>query len=61
MLKDAKTQIELETSQAQEQLNTYVLKLSLDMLKKTLGNVFSEKEQSEIIEKAMKEMQKQPN
>jgi F-type H+-transporting ATPase subunit b len=61
MLKDAKAQIELETSQAQEQLNTYVLKLSLDMLKKTLENVLSEKDQSEIIEKAMKEMQKMPN
>ena len=61
MLKDAKSQIELETAQAQEQLNTYVLKLSLDMLKKTIGNVFTEKEQSEIIEKAMREMQKLPN
>ncbi|HSX09743.1 MAG TPA: F0F1 ATP synthase subunit B [Candidatus Saccharimonadales bacterium] len=61
MLKDAKTQIELETSEAQKQLNTYVLTLSMNLLKKTLTNVFTEKEQSEIIDKAMKEMQKLPN
>lgn len=61
MLNDAKTQIALETTQAQKQLDKYVVKLSLELLKKSLGNVFTEKEQSEIIEKAMKEMQKQPN
>jgi F-type H+-transporting ATPase subunit b len=61
MIKDAKAQIELETAEAQEQLNEYVLKLSLDILKKSLSNVITEKEQSEIVEKAMKEMQKLPN
>jgi len=61
MLNDAKTQIELETAAAQEELNNYVLKLSLEILKKSLSNVISEKEQSEIVEKAMKEMQKLPN
>jgi hypothetical protein len=33
----------------------------MDILKKTLSNVFTAKEQSEIIDKAMKEMQKMPN
>jgi len=61
MLQDAKVQIDLETAQAQKELNQYVLRLSLDMLKRTLNNVFTEKEQSEIIDKAMKEMQKLPN
>jgi len=61
MLQDAKVQIDLETAQAQKKLNQYVLRLSLDMLKRTLNNVFTEKEQSEIIDKAMKEMQKLPN
>jgi len=61
MLKDAKAQIELETAQAQKQLDKYVTRLSLDILKKTLSNVFTEKEQSEIVEKAIKVMQKQPN
>jgi F-type H+-transporting ATPase subunit b len=61
MLKDAKSQIELETTEAQEELNKYVLQLSTDILKKSLGNVFTDKEQSEIIDRAMKEMQKVPN
>lgn len=61
MIQDAKEQIALETSQAQAKLDTYVVNLSLNLLRKSLPNVFSEKEQSEIIEKAMKEMQKQPN
>src|ERR1700722_8699544 len=61
IINDAKSQIALETAQAQEELNKYVLGLSMDMLKKTLSNVFTEKEQSEIIDKAMKEMQKLPN
>lgn len=61
MVKDAKTQIDLETAQAQQQLDKYVVKLSLDLLRKSLTNVFTEKEQSEIIEKAMKEMKHQSN
>lgn len=61
MIADAKTQIEQETQQAQAQLNKYVAKLSVDLLKKSLANVFTEKEQAEIIERAVKEMQKQPN
>ena len=61
MIQDAKTQIELETTEAQKQLNQYVMKLSLNLLRKSLGNVFTEKEQSELVAKAMKEMQKQPN
>ncbi len=61
MLIDAKEQIELEKMEAQKQLNKYVLQLSLDLLQKTLSNVFTEKEQSELVERAIKVMQKQPN
>lgn len=61
MIADAKTQIEQETTQAQAKLNNYVAKLSVELLKKSLANVFTEKEQSEIIERAVKEMQKRPN
>jgi len=61
MILDAKAVIELESSQAKKELSTYVLKLSLDILKKSLPSVFSEKEQNEIINKAVKEMQKIPN
>lgn len=58
MIKDAKTQIDFETTEAQKQLNNYVVKLSLDLLKKSLPGVFTDKEQSEIVEKAAKAMQK---
>ena len=61
MLTEAKEQIEQETNQAQAQLNKYVAKLSIDLLKKSLTNVFTEKEQNEIIEKAVREIQKRPN
>ncbi|SRR5258708_23770100 len=60
-IQDAKNQIALETADAQKELNKYIMKLSLELLQKTLTNVFTEKEQSEIIARAMKEMQKQPN
>ena len=59
-LKDARSQIELETSEAQKQLNKYVLELSLELLKRTLSKTFTEKDQSEIVQRAVKEMQK-PN
>ena len=58
MLKDARAQIELESSEAKKQLNNYVMDLSLELLKKTLANIFSSKEQSEIVDRALKEMQK---
>jgi F0F1-type ATP synthase membrane subunit b/b' len=61
MLQDAKVQIEQDTAAAQAQLNKYVAKLSVELLKKSLANVFTDKEQSEIIEKAVKEIQKRPN
>lgn len=61
MLKDAKEQIAIETEEAQKQLDKYVVKLSLELLKKSLGNVFTEKEQNEIIARATKEIQKRPN
>lgn len=58
MINDAKVQINLETQKAESELNKYVSQLSLEMLKKSLENVFTEKEQKEIVAKATKEMQK---
>ena len=60
MLKDAKEQIALETAEAEKQLNNYVVKLSVEILEKSLRGVLTEKEQSEIVAKAIKSMQK-PN
>lgn len=61
MLQDAKEQIELETVQAQAKLQKYVTQLSMGILKQSVNKVFSEKEQRDILERAMKELQKQPN
>lgn len=61
MLADAKSQIELESQKAQNELNKYVSQLSLAMLKKSIDNVFSEKEQKEILDRALKQMQKSAN
>lgn len=61
MLRDAKEQIALETAEAQKKLNEYVMKLSIEILEKSLSNVLTEKEQSDIVAKAMKEIQKLPN
>jgi F-type H+-transporting ATPase subunit b len=58
MINDAKSQIELETAEAKKQLNNYVVRLSLELLKKSLPDVFTDKEQSEIVAKATKAMQK---
>jgi F-type H+-transporting ATPase subunit b len=61
MVQEARSQIEQETAQAQDKLNKYVAKLSVDLLKKSLANIFTDDEQNEIVSKALKEMQKKPN
>jgi F-type H+-transporting ATPase subunit b len=61
MIEEARNQIAQETANAQQQLNRYVSKLSVDILRKSLQNVFGDKEQDVLIEKALKEMQKKPN
>lgn len=58
---EAKIQIQQETEIAQAKLNEYVSTLSIQLLKKSLSNVFTEKEQQEIIQRAVKELQKRPN
>ncbi len=60
MLAEAKAQIERETKDAEKQLSTYVSKLSVDILKKSLTNVFSDKDQEVIVQKAVKEIEKRP-
>lgn len=61
MIKTAKEQIELEKVETEAQLNKYVMNLSVELLKKTLPTILTEKEQSEIINKTIKSMQKQAN
>lgn len=58
ILQEAKEQIEIETAKAQAELNKHVAQLSIELLKKSLDNVFTDKEQSELVNKAVKELQK---
>jgi len=61
MIKTAKEQIELEKVETEAQLNKYVMNLSVELLRKTLPTILTEKEQSEIINKTIKSMKKQAN
>jgi len=61
MMEEAKNQIDLETRSAEQQLNKHISELSVALLKKALDNVFGDKEQSEVVSKAVKALQKRPN
>lgn len=61
IIADAKETIERETKQAEQRLSQHVSKLAVDMLEKSLTNVFTEKEQSEIVSKAVKSLDKKVN
>jgi len=56
MLDDARAQIERETRAAEKELEKHVGELSVKILKQSLENVFTEKEQAEIVTKASKAM-----
>lgn len=61
LLQEAKIQIVHETKEAEVQLSRHVSRLSLELLRKSITNIFSEEEQEEIMEKAIQELQKKPN
>ena len=61
MLEEAQTQIEQETKLAEQKLNKHISQIAVDILKKSLDDVFSTKEQTEIVSKAAKDLQKQTN
>jgi F-type H+-transporting ATPase subunit b len=56
MLEDARIQIEREARLAEKEVEKHVSELSIKILKQSLDNVFTEKEQSEVVKKAAKEM-----
>ena len=61
MINDAKIQIDLETKKAEAILSKHVSELSVKLLKKSLSNIISDKEQADIISKAVRELGKKPN
>jgi hypothetical protein len=54
-------QIEHESKAAEQKLYKQISSLSVELLKKALPDVFSAKEQSEIVARATKEISKKAN
>ncbi len=56
ILADASLQIRKEAVETEKRLSLTVSKVAIEFLKKSLEQLFSEKEQKEILKKALKEM-----
>lgn len=54
MVADARVQIDREARQAEKELEKHVGELSVKILKQSLDNVFTDKEQTEVVAKATK-------
>lgn len=56
ILADASSQIKKEAAETEKRLTLTVSKIAIEFLEKSLKQLFSEKEQKEILKKALKEM-----
>lgn len=56
MLEDAQKKIEEQTTLAEKQLASHVTKLSVDILERSLKGFFTDQEQKEVVEKAVKQI-----
>jgi len=61
ILAQAHEQILRETKEAEARIMKNVSRMAIDFLQKGLSELVSEKDQTEIMERAMKELQKKPN
>lgn len=61
MMAEAKAQIEEESMKAEKRLAQTVNTLALQYLQKTVGELFTEKDQQEVMEKAMKKLKQKTN
>lgn len=52
----AKEQIDLESKEAEKRLSVKMTEMSFDFLSKALKEMFSEKEQKDVLEKALKQL-----
>ncbi len=55
IIQSAREQIQLETKEAEKKLTVKISELSFDFLNRALKEMFSEKEQKEVLEKALKQ------
>lgn len=56
MLSDAKEHIAFETKQAEKRLEKHITELAIAFLEKAVAELFSKKDQKEVLEKAMKKI-----
>lgn len=61
MLSEARSQITLETEQAEKRLMGHISALAVKLIEKSSSELFTEKEQSLIMEKAVKNLKKNVN
>lgn len=54
ILVEAKQQIEVETKEAERRISVRISEVSVNFLEKALKDLFSEKDQKEVLERAMK-------
>ncbi len=58
ILEEAKRQIEQEAKDTERRLSENVTNLSIELIKKSVGELFGEREQKQLIEKAAKQLSK---
>ncbi len=61
MLENARVTIENETLKAQKELTTHVSELAITLIEQTAGSIFTQKDQQNILETAVKTLKKKSN
>ncbi len=61
IIAEAEDQAKQEKVRAENELNKYVARLSVELLKKSVDKIFTGKEQGEVVDRAVKELGKRPN
>lgn len=61
LLAQAKQQIEVETKEAEKRLERHTSELAVTFLQKAVSELFTEKEQKEVLQRAMKTMKGKKN
>lgn len=61
MIQEAQLQIQQEAQKTQKVLSQYVSKLAVEFLQKSVEDLFSDKNQDEVISKAVRELKRKTN
>ncbi len=61
MMQEARNQIAFETKEVEKRLSSQVTNLAVDFLQKSITELFSEKDQEQIMENALRKLKKQTN